>query len=180
MVDMSHWRMSNILKLPLDKIAMKNLVYYIIVLMMVTSCGGTATKKSDHVHEAGHDHGDHSGNYLGSHIHADGAVDALQLIQLLSDKDKIDIKVNFGDSAAFLVTASREERSIYEGQLSSSDTCRFEHYELAIPRLRRWCYIDVVESPYLNLVFAGFWVGLAGLSVSFIPRVLSRRRRAES
>ena len=72
---------------------MKKLIYYTIILLIVAGCGGEATHQHNHGHDHGHDHGDHSGNYLGTHIHAEGAVAATQLEQLLSDKERIDVKL---------------------------------------------------------------------------------------
>ncbi|HSG98482.1 MAG TPA: hypothetical protein VLB27_00435, partial [candidate division Zixibacteria bacterium] len=91
---------------------------------------------------------------------------------------KLDLKVEPGDKGGLetpcRVAVTEEGEALYDGILRPGDTARFGTYELAIPRLRRWCYIDVVESPFLNLVFIGFWTALAGMVITFIPRLVKR------
>ncbi len=74
-------------------------------------------------------------------------------------------------TVSYAVQIQQDTAMLYEGTMAMTDTVQFDGYEFTIPRLRRWCYIDVVKSPYLNLVFLGFWLALSGLVVSFVPRL---------
>lgn len=76
-----------------------------------------------------------------------------------------------GPNVAYQIAASRDSITLYAGSISSNDTVAFSGYKFTIPHLRQWCYIDVVKSPYLNLVFFGFWSALAGLTISFVSRL---------
>ena len=73
--------------------------------------------------------------------------------------------------AAYQITVSQNSILLYSGTVTSADTIAFSDYKFTIPRLRQWCYIDVVKSPYLNLVFLGFWSALAGLTLGFVSRL---------
>jgi hypothetical protein len=48
----------------------------------------------------------------------------------------------------------------------------FDRFELALPSIRHWCYIKVTTTPFLNLIFIGFWIGLSGMVIGFIPRII--------
>ncbi len=61
------------------------------------------------------------------------------------------------------------------GQIAAGDTLTLAGTRIAIPRWRRWCYIFVVRNPWLSVVFAGFWLALAGQAVSAVARVASRK-----
>lgn len=74
------------------------------------------------------------------------------------------------------ITATRDSVVLYSGDVTSGDTVAFAGYKFTIPRLRQWCYIDVVKSPYLNLVFFGFWSALAGLTLSFVSRLKQAKK----
>ncbi len=76
------------------------------------------------------------------------------------------------DSTLFIVEFEKRDRDAYVDTVSLNQTVRFEGKELTISGLRRWCYIDVVISPFLDLLFFGFWLGLSGMVVGFVPRVL--------
>jgi hypothetical protein len=92
----------------------------------------------------------------------------------------LEIEVNpdsSGLNIAYQITASQDSVELYSSSISSNDTVNFSGYKFTVPRLRQWCYIDVVKSPYLNLVFFGFWSALAGLTLSFVSR-LKRTRAA--
>ena len=93
---------------------------------------------------------------------------------------RLDIEVKPDPIESYIIyqiTATQDSVQLYTGSITSRDTVAFSDYKITVPRLRQWCYIDVVKSPYLNLVFFGFWSALAGLSLSFISR-LKRTRAA--
>ncbi len=72
----------------------------------------------------------------------------------------------------FAITAENNGKKLYEGMVVTGETIRFEDYELIIPRVRTWCYINVVKSPYLSVIFGGFWLGLVGISLNLISRIV--------
>jgi hypothetical protein len=61
--------------------------------------------------------------------------------------------------------------------VAHADTVRYDNLTLTVPRMRRWCYIDVVENPFLSLVFVGFWTGLGGMVIGFVPRLIARKAK---
>lgn len=77
-----------------------------------------------------------------------------------------------------LVRLLRDETELASVRLSAADTLDAEGLRITVPRVRRWCYLHVVRNPWLEVVFAGFWTGLAGLALSTVPRVLTRRERS--
>ncbi len=82
------------------------------------------------------------------------------------------------DPVRFDVRVHRDGNGLFSGSVSTAEAVTFDGLRLSVPRLRRWCYIAVVESPYLNLVFFGFWAALAGLTISLVPRIMRRERTA--
>ena len=76
------------------------------------------------------------------------------------------------------LTISRGDALLFEGFLASADTLDAGGLRITIPRMRNWCYLHVMGNPLLWLVFAGFWVGLAGLTITVVVRVLSGRKRS--
>lgn len=99
------------------------------------------------------------------------------------DELKINVEVqpvdNAVDAAEFFVVVEHGHNPVYEGTLALADTASVDGLRLTIPRLRRWCYVDVIQSRFLGLVFAGFWTALAGMVIGFVPRVIGRKRRIE-
>ena len=81
------------------------------------------------------------------------------------------------DSARFEIIVESPDGSEYIDTLSLGQMTDFEGLRLTIPRLRKWCYINVVKSPFLDLVFAGFWLALSGLTIGFIPRLIRPGKR---
>jgi len=94
-------------------------------------------------------------------------------------KLKLEIEVIPGGLKKYDISVSDETEMLYEGVLSGVNTARFDKYVLTIPRLRRWCYIDVVESPFLNLVFTGFWTAIGGLAIGLVPRLIDQMRETK-
>ena len=64
--------------------------------------------------------------------------------------------------------------TLYNGPIKSTDTIVAGQYRIAMPRLRYWGYIDVVRSPYLSVVFVGFWLALSGMMISLIARIVKK------
>ncbi|MDH3891910.1 MAG: cytochrome c biogenesis protein ResB [candidate division Zixibacteria bacterium] len=103
----------------------------------------------------------------GKYVHRD-------FIVVPEDNLHLEIEVNpdsIGPDIAYRITALQDSVELYAGSIGSNDTVGFAGYKFTVPRLRQWCYIDVVKSPYLNLVFFGFWSALAGLTLSFVSRL---------
>lgn len=104
----------------------------------------------------------------------DGRVMHRDLAFVHAEEIQMEVDVLEGDdptTVSYAVQIQQDTAMLYEGTMAMTDTVQFDGYEFTIPRLRRWCYIDVVKSPYLNLVFLGFWLALSGLVVSFVPRL---------
>jgi hypothetical protein len=74
------------------------------------------------------------------------------------------------DSTRLKIVVVQNENNIFEDTVFINQGIDFGNYKLTIPGIRRWCYINVIESPYLNLVFFGFWTALTGLMIGLIGR----------
>lgn len=83
------------------------------------------------------------------------------------------------DSIKFEITVEKGTDVVYNGTLMLKDTIWFDSRSITIPRVRRWSYIVVLDSPFLGLVFFGFWSALGGMVIGFIPRVWPHRNRKE-
>ena len=55
--------------------------------------------------------------------------------------------------------------------MALGDTVVVADLRVGVPRIRRWCYVEVVRAPFLGLVFGGFWTALAGLTISALARI---------
>ena len=75
----------------------------------------------------------------------------------------------------FAVAVMAGPEVLAQGQVAAGDTLTLAGTRIAIPRWRRWCYIFVVRNPWLSIVFAGFWLALAGQAVSAVARVASKK-----
>lgn len=83
-----------------------------------------------------------------------------------------------GQIFQFPISAHREDELLYEGILTIDDTAEFAGLKLILPRIRNWCYIGVVKSPYLGLVFFGFWTALSGMALGLVSRIISTDRKS--
>jgi cytochrome c biogenesis protein ResB len=110
----------------------------------------------------------------------DGTVDA-DVVFLPTDSTRIELKILFGpepsDSARTWVAVERDGREIYSGEPRFQGAQLPGGQRVAVPRLRRWCYVEVVRYPFMNVVFAGFWIALGGLIVTLVPRLVPRRKK---
>jgi hypothetical protein len=79
------------------------------------------------------------------------------------------------DSIRVSITSVRTEDTLFSGRVGIGQKVMFDGYQLTIPRWRRWCYINVVDSPFLSVVFFGFWTALGGLVIGFLPRLAKSR-----
>ena len=86
--------------------------------------------------------------------------------QSVDDEDSVSLKIR---------VESRTDR-LYIGTMRAGDSVSFGEYRLTVPEIRRWCYISVVKSPFLTVIFTAFWTALAGLLIGFIPRLTAHRR----
>jgi hypothetical protein len=77
------------------------------------------------------------------------------------------------------IKVADQDNILYDEMVRVGESFNIGEYDISIPRMRRWCYIIVVESPYLNLVFTGFWLALSGLAIGLIPRVMGAKRRTQ-
>ena len=77
------------------------------------------------------------------------------------------------------VSAARTDSVLFEGYVAEGDTVQAGDLRLAVPRMRRWTFVEVRRNPGLMLVFTGFWVALAGLTLTFVARVRAGAARGE-
>lgn len=87
---------------------------------------------------------------------------------------KSDIKAI--DKPKFELDIGSHDGLIYEGIIEIGEAINFDKYKIEIPRYRNWCYITVKTHPFLNLIFFGFWFGLIGMVISFIPRLMKENK----
>ena len=94
------------------------------------------------------------------------------------------IRVEPGDTPGNIpvvtLTVLEGETEIQAGIAAVGDTLQMGEIRVAVPRMRRWCYIQVVENPWIWLIFTGFWVGLAGQALSAVARVLPKEKDTKS
>ena len=83
------------------------------------------------------------------------------------------------ESPEYQITVYENERLLCDTTLTNIDIIECEELNISIPRLRRWCYISAVESPFQIWIFLGFWLALAGLVIGFIPRLMENKSRRE-
>jgi hypothetical protein len=97
------------------------------------------------------------------------------ILEQLNLKIEIEVLPDSGsiDSTLFKIKVANETDILYDGTMSLNQEIAFDNYSLVIPEIRRWCYINVIKSPYLSLVFWGFWLAILGMTIGFIPRVYS-------
>jgi hypothetical protein len=76
------------------------------------------------------------------------------------------------------VSVQQNGNELYSGIPGVAGVVLPDGKHIAVPRLRRWCYVEAMDNPFMSLVFAGFWIALAGLTVTLIPRMLPSRRSA--
>ncbi len=79
-----------------------------------------------------------------------------------------------GGSAPGRLTVSRAGAVLFAGEVAVGDTAEVDGLRVTVPNVRAWCDLHVVLNPWLGLVFTGFWLGLAGLLISVLARVLRK------
>ncbi|HWR82156.1 MAG TPA: cytochrome c biogenesis protein ResB [Candidatus Deferrimicrobium sp.] len=80
------------------------------------------------------------------------------------------------ETPTFQMSVERRGMVALDTIVTTADTVTAFEYRFAVPRWRRWCYLNVVENPYLNVVFVGFWLALTGMSVGLVSRVMPAGR----
>lgn len=81
------------------------------------------------------------------------------------------------DSTFFKIRVAKDSLLLYDDTVKINTMKQFGNYKIIIPETRRWCYIEVIESPYIDLVFWAFWTALSGLLIGFLPRVIGEIRK---
>lgn len=109
---------------------------------------------------------------------SDGTVHYADFVEILSGDFRVELEVlpdsvNI-DSSLIKINVDRDGRSLYLDTLRLNQTAEFDGNKIVISRLRRWCYVNVIRSPYLGLVFFGFWSALAGMVIGFVPRLMRK------
>ena len=90
---------------------------------------------------------------------------------------KVEAAADDPADAVYELIIRRGDEVRFGGRVTGRDTVTVDGYQVMVPRLRRWCYLNVVSNPFLDVVFAGFWLVLAGMAVAFFPRVFAVSRR---
>jgi len=90
---------------------------------------------------------------------------------------RLEIEIIAPDSTAptyrYPVVLQQNDSAAWETILTPGDTAEFDNVKITIPRMRNWCYIGFVKSPYLGSVFFGFWAALSGMALGFLSRLAS-------
>lgn len=110
----------------------------------------------------------------GEWIHAD-------YIEIHEPQTRIEVHilegVESGSPLRRQLSVTREDSTLFEGEVSAGDTVSAGGIRVAVPRVRNWCYLHAVRNPWMWMVFSGFWVGLAGLTITVLPRVIPKKER---
>lgn len=84
------------------------------------------------------------------------------------------------DSTRFKIVVETGTGVVFDSIVQRGEQILFEGYTLTIPEVRQWCYIEVVQTPYLGLVFFGFWSALAGMVIGLAGRLAMTGKRQVS
>jgi cytochrome c biogenesis protein ResB len=108
-------------------------------------------------------------------IHAD-------FVELPDSGTRIEVHINEVDGGQTalrrLLNITRADSTLFSGEVAAGDTVTVGDIRVAVPRVRNWCYLHAVRNPWLWLVFTGFWLGLTGLTISVLPRVIPKKERS--
>jgi hypothetical protein len=108
----------------------------------------------------------------------DGVVNS-DFVVLPGDRTRIALSVTDGPGpdqrARTRVSVEQGGKQLYNGFPGTEGTGLPDGSEIAVPRLRRWCYIEAIRNPFMSVVFAGFWIALAGLVITLAPRLMPAR-----
>lgn len=91
-------------------------------------------------------------------------------IEILADSTSI-------ESTLFNIIVEKSNKLLYEDKIRLNESANVDDFILRIPRLRHWCYINVIRNPYLVLIFLGFWSTLGGLVINLIPRIVNESKK---
>jgi hypothetical protein len=107
-------------------------------------------------------------------IHAD-------FIELPDSRIRVEVHINEGVGQGTppgrRLSVTKGDSTLFEGDVAAGDTVVAGEIRVAVPRVRNWCYLHAVRNPWLWLVFTGFWVGLAGLTITVLPRAFPKKER---
>jgi hypothetical protein len=100
------------------------------------------------------------------------------------DEEKMRISLEMiPDEKSILQTSANvivedHDQIYFNGEIAIGEKVSFDRYELILPSIRHWCYIKVTTTPFLNLIFVGFWLGLSGMVIGFIPRIIKEKGKS--
>lgn len=57
---------------------------------------------------------------------------------------------------------------MYKGVVEPGQSVKFKGYRLSIGDIRHWVQFDVTREPGKKIVYAGYWIGLAGISLRLL------------
>ncbi len=83
------------------------------------------------------------------------------------------------DSTLLEISVEKNELPLYLDTLAVGEVATVGGHQFSVPRLRRWSYIDVLKSPYLGLVFFGFWSAIGGMVIGFVSRLIGERKKRD-
>lgn len=109
-----------------------------------------------------------------------GVVDA-DMVFLRTDSTRVEMKVVGGvgsEAPETMVMVERDGERLYSGFPGAEGVTLADGRTISVPRLRRWCYVEAIRNPFMNIVFAGFWSALGSLVFTLVPRMVPSRRKA--
>lgn len=102
-------------------------------------------------------------------------------IEIPESRTRVQFRIDEGNGyespKGGLLTVTDADSILFGGEIAFGDTITAGEIRVAVPRVRNWCYLHAVRNPWLWLVFTGFWVGLAGLTITVLPRVIPKKER---
>jgi hypothetical protein len=110
----------------------------------------------------------------------DGMIDA-DFVYLPHDSTRIEMTMVAGlepGSPRPLISVEQDGREVFAGYPGTEGVELPDGRRVAIPRLRRWCYVEAIRNPFMDLVFVGFWLALGSLAITLAPRMMPARRTA--
>jgi hypothetical protein len=117
-----------------------------------------------------------------SHRPESGEMVDSDFVYLPRDSTRILLSVSGGEgpesAARTRITVERDGEEIYNGYPGIEGEGLPGGGTIAVPRIRRWCYVEAIQNPFMSVVFAGFWIALAGLVITLVPRLMPVRSSA--
>lgn len=110
----------------------------------------------------------------------DGTIDA-DMVFLDEDSTRVDLQIVAGTGPGgpeTMVQVDSGGERLYSGIPGATGVTLADGRTISVPRLRRWCYVEAIRNPFMSMVFTGFWIALASLVFTVVPRMLPTRRSA--